>query len=332
MSCREYQEQIVLYFCDELDEGQCVLLEAHLKGCVTCAEFLRKEQKLHGAVTSTAAEEPSSALLAQCRVELSHALDRAAPAGFWSRLLWSLSPVSWAGSSRQWMTAHPAMSAAVFLLVGIGLANVAPSMLPPGLPEAPQTPFVVNAAGTFDDRKVTEFQLAGSDATTGLPRIEVSATRDVSEVIEGTPENPEIREALILVLKDRQRFRADARLESLDLLKPYSGDETVRESILWAARNDDNPGVRLRALEGLHGHEQDEKVLLTFVDALLHDPNQGVRVQAINSIRNVVETAKSRPPSRVVEVLRERMEKDPNIYVRLQSQAAMRQLAQRGVY
>jgi HEAT repeat protein len=89
--------------------------------------------------------------------------------------------------------------------------------------------------------------------------------------------------------------------------------------------------VRLRALEALRGFEQDDNVRQTLLDALLEDSNPGVRVEAINALRGLAEKGTLDDP-RLVNVLRDRMQRDPNNYIRMQSAAAIRQLGPRGVY
>ena len=64
----------------------------------------------------------------------------------------------------------------------------------------------------------------------------------------------------------------------------------------------------------------------TLLDALVDDQNPGVRVQAINELREMAANGQVMSDDHMVSVLRDRMEKDPNTYIRLQSAAAIRDL------
>ena len=74
----------------------------------------------------------------------------------------------------------------------------------------------------------------------------------------------------------------------------------------------------------------------TLLEALQNDSNLGVRVEAVNSLLGALRAAADQggrlDDQRVVEVLRNRMEKDSNNYIRMQSAAAIRQLGPRKVY
>jgi len=138
------------------------------------------------------------------------------------------------------------------------------------------------------------------------------------------------------VVQKGQRFDPGVRLDSVDLLRAQSSDAEVRRALCAAVRNDGNSGVRLKALEALRGFEQEETVRHTLLDALLHDSNPGIRVEAINSLqaalRAMAETGAALADPRLLDALRDRMQRDPNNYVRLQSAAAIRQLGPPEVY
>jgi HEAT repeat protein len=91
---------------------------------------------------------------------------------------------------------------------------------------------------------------------------------------------------------------------------------------------DRNPGVRMKAIEALQGFEQDPEVRQALFNALQSDDNSGVRVEAINILLNALRSGNTFVASdpRMLEVLRDRLRNDPNNYVRLQSQAALREL------
>jgi len=142
-------------------------------------------------------------------------------------------------------------------------------------------------------------------------------------------------------------------------LKAAARDEQVRNALVNAARNDQNPAVRMRALESLRDAAGEDNVREMLLDALEHDNNPGVRVEAVNLLVGSLnhEAPESGPPApggpvvapvapapeaetapgedagfeRVVRVLQQLQRRDPSRYVRLRSAAALRQIGPREV-
>jgi HEAT repeat protein len=113
------------------------------------------------------------------------------------------------------------------------------------------------------------------------------------------------------------------------LLSAKTNDPEVRSALCHAVHNDKNAAVRLKALEALNGAEPQDTVQQTLLDALVDDQNPGVRVEAINSLRDMVAKGEVSSSDRMLSVLQDRMENDPNAYIRLQSAAAIRDLGPR---
>jgi hypothetical protein len=335
MRCPEQEEKIWLYACGELGAQETAALELHLRECAGCAAALEEELRFQQAVMAAAPPQPSPALLAESRLALHQALDRAGAPGFWSRVLPGPAQTGWTSAYHGWLQAHPAWAAAGFIFLGVALGNLAPRLLqadpatagvfqPSGAPE-------IVRAGEGRPWNVRGIQLTSSGAEGQPPVIEVEGFREQPLVFRGTLESPEIREALLFAVGNDAQFNADARLELVDVLKSRGNDGEVRGTLCRTARADRNPSVRLRALEALRGFEQDDRVRQTLLEALLNDSNAGVRIAAINALRGLTEKETVPLDPRILDVFRERMEKDPSTYIRVQSAAAVRQLAQRGV-
>jgi anti-sigma factor RsiW len=333
--CGERDEQIVLYACGDLDAATAQQLEAHLAQCGGCAAGLAEEKRLHEALL-VGAEEPSAALLAECRMALAAAVEQVEQPGFWSRVWGGFTQGKWRASYNTWLGAHPAWGAAVFVLAGVLIGNLAPRWLQDSRESVafgnPIEPVVVQ-----DDRDTRPLNVTGvnlaSSGSTGQPVFRIEGMRETPLVFEGTADDPRVLRALIGVAGGKG-FNADTRMFALEVLRSRSADAEVREALCQAARGDSNPAVRLKAVEALRGFEQDENVRQAMLHVLLRDSNPGVRIEAINALRAMAEAGSgtAAPDQRIVDVLRERMEKDPNTYIRVQSAAAMRQLAQRGVH
>ena len=77
--CADVAPLLVFYACDEVDPQERKQIDAHLAVCPTCAEQLGEEsvfQTTFSGASQPADElDPTGALLAQCRSELSEHLD-----------------------------------------------------------------------------------------------------------------------------------------------------------------------------------------------------------------------------------------------------------------
>lgn len=336
-ACLEREEQIILLVCGELENDAAADLDAHLAACVGCAAFFEDQKKLHEAFLLGSGPEPSAAFLAECRTQLDEALDRASQPGFFGRLAAGFARSGWVFGYRNWLAAHPALGAAAFILAGVLMGNLAPRWFQEsagfaGSPSSVQPAMVVNSSDSAAALDVRGIRLA----PTGLPgegMIVVQGVRETPVLLHGTADRPEIRQVLLQILPNGRDFNLDQRLMALDMLRSRTASDTqVRDSLCATAKGDSNPAVRLKALEALRGLQQDDAVRQTLTHVLLNDSNAAVRIEAINSLRALAEAQNAPVDRQMVDVLRERMEKDPNTYVRVQSAAAVRQLAQRGVY
>jgi len=274
-------------------------------------------------------------LLAQCRSELAESLDDHAANS--NRSAWRsiFSPVAWWGALRHTLIYHPAMSMTVLVVAGF-LAGVTGQRLRVAPPQVVSTRPVMTVSAS---PKITDQQLqsAGSahvawvtPSGSRTPTVQVQLMSQTPMNIVGAPDDADVERALTFVLENGQRFDPDARLDSLDVLRTRAADPDVRRSLCAAARLDRNPGVRMKALEALQGFEQDPAARQTLLDALQSDGNSGVRVQAINILLNALRSGNGfvAPDPQILDILRDRQRNDPNNYVRLQSQAALRELGE----
>ncbi len=88
--------------------------------------------------------------------------------------------------------------------------------------------------------------------------------------------------------------------------------------------------MRLKALEALRGLGADPDVRSAMLAVLADDDNSGLRVEAVNGLLAALGQADA-PDTHfdngALNVLRDRMQHDPNQYVRQRSAAALGQLA-----
>jgi hypothetical protein len=322
MLCKEMKHRAVLYACDELETPARAAIEEHAAECAECAALLVRERELWAILAAQPAEEPSAVLLAQCRGELSDALDELVPKGLWQRFTDALRP-------KKWFALRPAWGAALCLLLGIALGVGVPRWLKQGVAE-PTSGELVRARIPLSEQDLQSVNLAGlrvlptPDASGA--NVEFQLRREQPFVVRGSVDDEDVRSWLIHVMQSR-RFDSGLRMDSLDALRTRASDEQVRAALCAAARNDRNPGVRLKAVEALRGYEQDPAVRQTLLDALRADENAGVRIEAIHALRALM-SASPAVDEQLRNALRERMQHDPNPYIRLQSASALRAAAQ----
>ena len=162
------------------------------------------------------------------------------------------------------------------------------------------------------------------------PRVQVQLRTERPMVVQGSADDAEVRRVLTYVVQHGQRFDPSMRLDSLDVLRTRTADPQVRAAICEAARSDANPAVRLKALEALRGLGADPDVRSAMLAVLADDDNSGLRVEAVNGLVDALGEADLPVvpfDNRGLDILRDRMQHDPNQYVRQRSAAALGQLA-----
>ncbi len=360
--CADVAPLLVFYACDEVDRQEREEIDAHLAVCPTCAQQLGEESVFRTAFSAASqpADEldPTGALLAQCRSELSEQLDdlQAPPV----QEHWM--PFGWV---RRWMAMRPAWSAAALILVGVGVGTQVTPWLSlrgggDGSADAGGQAVNVMPAPRLTDDDLSKMAVAGinfapaPDAAPGTLQVQVRTEQPL--VVIGNVDDADVRRVLTYVVANGERFDPGVRLDCLDALKTRSADEQVRRALVTAARKDQNAAVRLKALEALRDSTGYDSVRETLLEALRHDANPGVRVEAVNLLVRSLEGDQSDGPSvdglrapgeplatevvsasgdssveRVVRALEDLQRGDPNRYVRLRSAAALRQIGSRDV-
>jgi HEAT repeats len=353
--CADVAPLLVFYACDEVTPQEREQIDVHLAACASCANQLSEEAVFHTAfsMASQPADEldPTGALLAQCRSELSENLDdlQAPPL----REHWV--PFGWV---RRWMALRPAWSAAALIVVGIAVGTrITPWLSLGGSADTDGSGQAMNvmAAPRLSDDDLSKMAVAGinfapaPDAAPGTLQVQVRTEQPL--MVVGSVDDRDIRRVLTYVVANGERFDPGVRLDCLDALKARSDDEQVRRALVAAARKDRNAAVRLKALDALRDSIDDSSVRETLLEALRHDANPGVRVEAVNLLVRSLEGGSLDQPGagtatsdaevatladdasveRVVRALEDLQRRDPNRYVRLRSAAALRQIGSRDV-
>jgi hypothetical protein len=334
--CANFQALSVLYATGELEDSTRAAVEAHAHDCAACAAALDRERTLCDALAAhgeaVAELDRSGFLLARCRSELSEALDDLT--GDYTRgwrNWWR--PANWATGVRRSWEFHSGWSAAALLLAGTLAGLAGPewyrraSFLPPGQPV-----MTVVAPPRLSDQVLETMNVEGIRWEKGegaFPRVELQLRAERPVVLQGSPNDGEIRDVLAFVVANGARFDPGVRLDSLELLRTHASDPRVSGALRRAAQRDPNPAVRLRALESLRDLGTDPDVRQTLLQALAKDENSGVRVEAMNGLLAALgaQETSAQPDADMLEILRDRVRNDPNNYVRLRSATALAQLA-----
>lgn len=339
--CGSFEPLLLLFAAgDELDPAEHAEVTDHLLHCADCREALEGEKQFLSMVAANRSL-PDASMLTSCRTDLMDALDRAEDGGWWKRWVLRLAPVGW-------LSPRPAWSAGLLLLLGFSVGMFGPRLLThsqspttegPGSTQVPTdaTPGPLAAKqdppvnlGTID---LHSADVAGINvlpaAANQPPEAEIQMTAQQPFTLQGTVDNDSVKRVLLNILRNNERFDADVRLSAVELLRSRNNDPEVRSVLCHAVHTDQNAAVRLKALEALNGAEPQDIVRQTLLDALVDDQNPGVRIEAINSLRDLAAKGQVESDDHMIAVLRDRMEKDPSTYIRLQSAAAIRDLGPR---
>lgn len=312
MRCNEIQEQIVLMHYGELDEALLMAVEGHLRDCPACQEELATTGVLLEEADTMPMLDPSPNLLAQSRVRLDEALDALGPRGLLEQLRSHF--FRWVGN----VQSAPALAT---LLVGVGFLTG--SLVHRQPPPAKPGPVVL-----LDPTHGAIANVSGIVQTPDSELVQVKYNRVVPESVEGSLDDPQIRDLLLMGM--RAGTNSDVRADSVALLANEcrsghrcggaSNDDpsSLRGALMVSLRYDKDPGVRMKALEGLqHFVGQDQRVRDAMLEALLHDGSANVRKRAITMLEPV------QSDSSVRQVLRTVSAQDDNPYIRTVSYQAL---------
>ena len=164
-----------------------------------------------------------------------------------------------------------------------------------------------------------ESSIAGIRGITQEPgsnNVQVRYDRVVPESLQGSMDDPRIQQLLLYAARSNED--SGVRIDSINLLTRRPDDTRVREALMYALRYDRNPGVRLKALDGLgESVKEDVRVRNAVLEALLGDSNPGVRIEAIRLLEAV------KPDSSVRDAFRKLARQEQNDYIRRESRRVL---------
>jgi hypothetical protein len=313
MKCEKAQQNIVLVTYGELPDEQMASLEEHLAGCEACSRELQAQLDLHEALALNPVADPSPNLLASARMRLDEALDMIPPYGFLSRLRSDL--FGWLGH----MQGAPAL---MTLLIGVGfLAGNFTNRYQ--VAHQPKLPSPVVLSNTTNG---TIANVSGIVQTPNSAIVQVTYNRVVPETVQGSLDDPQIRQLLLIGTK--AEATNGVRMDSVALLANEcraghqcvggSDGSGIRSALMVSLRYDKSPAVRLNALDGLQPYVvEDQRVRDAVLEALMHDASPDVRTRAISLLQPVESDSSVRKVMRTVSTT------DENPYIRNVSSHAL---------
>ncbi|HEV2304677.1 MAG TPA: HEAT repeat domain-containing protein [Candidatus Acidoferrales bacterium] len=321
-ACPEYESQIVFYAAEELEGAERDALEEHLDECARCVAALDAERKLLEMAGAHERLEPTPRMLASCRNRLEDSLDEMDHRNIWTRWAESLFPA-------HWLALHPAASVATLLLVGFSVGMLAP-WHSRGQNAPLHSPVSGSMASMFNPQELQSANVSGINWTPSAgnqpPQVQVQMKTERPIVVQGTVNDSDVKRVLLYVLHNNERFCPDVRMSAVELLRERANDPEVQKALSQAVLTDRNAAVRMKALDALSAAKPDDASVQTMLQALTKDANIGVRIEAINSLREISERGELGADPRAMNVLQQTMRTDPNMYIRLQSAAAVQEV------
>jgi hypothetical protein len=290
MNCEVAHERIVLGAYGELTDEQAHELERHLATCPRCSHERQQVLALQSLAAAHSVAEPDANLVARSRLRLEVALDAVPPKRWYERLA--------LGIVKNVSSLQSAPAAAILLLIiGGGAGTLAGYEFAQGR--------LAHVAGR---QQVAQLQKAQSQPADSAPAeianissiarqpnseiIEVRYNQIVPQRIEGSLDDPTIRQLLILASENASS--AGVRDDSVGLLAAECRTghgckgEGFRDVLMTALRYDKNEGVRAKALEGLEPYvSEDMRVRDAVLEAVLYDSAPRIRTAAINILEPV---------------------------------------------
>jgi hypothetical protein len=187
----------------------------------------------------------------------------------------------------------------------------------------PKLPSAVVLSNTTNG---TIANVSGIVPTPNSQIVQVTYNRVVPETVQGSLDDPQIRQLLMIATK--APATNGVRMDSVALLanECRAGHQCVgdpdgggiRSALLVSLRYDKNAAVRLNALEGLQSYvAQDQRVRDAVLEALMHDSSPDVRTRAISLLQPVESDSSVRQVMRTVSTT------DVNPYIRTVSTHAL---------
>jgi hypothetical protein len=289
MDCELARERIVAAAYQELSDEQAHELERHVSACPECQRDCEQVLALKVLMDASPVQEPAPNLVARARLRLDEALDSLPPKHWYER--WST--LAWNNFAR--LQSAP-IAAVLLLVVGAGAGSL-------GSYEYAQSRVARAAAARNADAQKTDSaaalpSLASVASVSAIVRqpnseiVDVSYNQVVPRQIEGSLDDPQIRQLLMLATENASS--PGVHDDSVDLLAAecragHSCQPSgIRDALMYVLRNDKSAAVRQKAMQGLQPYvSQDIRVRDAVLESLMTDSDPHIRSAAIGLLEPV---------------------------------------------
>jgi hypothetical protein len=317
MKHKKFQEWIVLLAYDELGSREREELEQHLASCADCRRERDRVAQFHRLLAVRQAVPGTDGLLQAARNDLRTAISREGKRIPDKNLVASLIRRFIDGGYR------PVLAGALCLVAGIAVGRF---FLQPGNP-AVQNGLVVQTTAPIQpgDTHVSNVRFINTNLESGSVEFTFDAVRPVH--VKGNINDEQVQKIMMhaLLTEDNPgvRLRSVSTIASLG----SKSDIDIKTALITSLKTDENAGVRGEALKTLRHYPMDNDIRDAFLFVLTHDKNPGIRIAAINCLDSTRVVGASLDRG-TLEVLRERMNRDENNYIRLRAKAVIEEVRQ----
>ena len=288
MNCELAHERIVLAAYGELPDDQIHELDRHLTTCPECREEREQLSELRTLAAFHPVIEPPANLIARARICLEDVLDALPPKRWYERL----GERVFNNFAR--LQAAP-VAACLLLVAGLGAGSIGGFEFAQGRAAHAAVRDSQTAGEQPKKSPIAPSEVANISSIVQQPNsdlVEVRYNQVVPQRIEGSLDDPAIRQLLMMASEDAAS--TGIRDDSVGLLAAecragHSCNAAgIRDALMVALRYDRNEGVREKALKGLEPYvSEDMRVRDAVLEALLNDSDPRIRTQAINILEPV---------------------------------------------
>ena len=323
MKHKRYKERLQLYIYNELAGEELQDFESHLHTCSLCREELKEIKQLNLILDQCKAVQLSDNLIQEARQELTQSLKREPKI---QSLTNTIIETIYDFVVPRYKVA---LGGAAFIATGIFIGYM---VFHTDEYSAKREPIIAQnkieyADPLSDESRISNLQFSSSNPVSGEVEFTFDAIMPVH--MKGRINDPNIQKVLAYALLSDQN--PGVRLQSVSVLasetRTKEPDAEVMDALISAVKSDKNPGVRKQALEALEQYTSISKVKEALLDVLMHDESSGLRIAAINALtkRNgkIIQN-----DNELLNVLRTTLTNDNNNYIRLRSQAVLKEIVQ----
>ena len=273
----------------ELSDEHAHELERHVSACPECQRECEQVLALKVLVDANPVLEPAPNMVARARLRLDEVIDSLPPKRWYER--WST--LAWNNFAR--LQSAP-VAVVLLLVVGGGAGSLG------GFEYAQSRVAHAAAAQTANapktDNPAAMPTLANVASVSGIVRqpnseiVDVSYNQVVPRQIEGSLDDPQIRQLLMLATEDASS--PGVRDDSVGLLAAecragHSCQPSgIRDALMYVLRNDKSVAVRQKALQGLEPYvSEDIRVRDAVLQSLMTDNDPRIRSAAISLLEPV---------------------------------------------